>query len=77
LSFDQLPSATDLSSVRVQGKGDFALIDIKAETIQTTDTADLRLKELEDKKDELNKQIKELNMSDARIANRKAALEKF
>jgi uncharacterized protein (TIGR02231 family) len=77
LSFDQLPGATDLNSVRVQGKGDFALIDIRAETIQTTDTADLRLKELEDKKEELTKQIKELGMSDARINNRKAALEKI
>ncbi len=77
LNFDNLPGSADLSSVRVQGKGDFALIDIKAETIQTTDTADSRLKELEDKKEELAKQLKELNMSDARINNRKAALEKI
>lgn len=77
LNFDNLPGSTDLSSVRVQGKGDFALIDIKAETIQTTDTADTRLKELEDKKEELSKQLKELNMSDARINNRKVALEKI
>ena len=77
LNFDNLPGSADLSSVRVQGKGDFALIDIKAETIQTTDTADTRLKELEDKKEELSKQLKELNMSDARINNRKAALEKI
>ena len=77
LSFENLPGSADLSSVRVQGKGDFALIDIKAETIQTTDTADTRLKDLEDKKEELAKQLKELNMSDARINNRKAALEKI
>ncbi len=77
LNFDNLPGSADLSSVRVQGKGDFALIDIKAETVQTTDTADTRLKELEDKKEELSKQLKELNMSDARINNRKAALEKI
>ncbi len=77
LNFDNLPGSADLSSVRVQGKGDFALIDIKAETIQTTDTADTRLKVLEDKKEELSKQLKELNMSDARINNRKAALEKI
>ena len=77
LSFENLPGSADLSSVRVQGKGDFALIDIKAETVQTTDTADTRLKELEDKKEELAKQLKELSMSDARINNRKAALEKI
>jgi len=77
LNFDNLPGAADLDSVRVQGKGEFALIDIKAETVQTTETADSRLKELEDKKEELNKQLKELNMSDARINNRKAALEKI
>ena len=75
--FENLPGSADLSSVRVQGKGDFALIDIKAETVQTTDTADTRLKELEDKKEELAKQLKELSMSDARINNRKAALEKI
>ena len=77
LSFENLPGSADLSTVRVQGKGDFALIDIRAEAIQTTDTADTRLKELEDKKEELAKQLKELNMSDARINNRKAALEKI
>ena len=77
LSFENLPGSADLSSVRVQGKGDFALIDIRAETVQTTDTADTRLKELEDKKEELAKQLKELSMSDARINNRKAALEKI
>ena len=77
LSFENLPGSADLSTVRVQGKGEFALIDIKAETIQTTDTADTRLKELEDKKEELAKQLKELNMSDARINNRKAALDKI
>jgi uncharacterized protein (TIGR02231 family) len=77
LNFENLPGSADLSTVRVQGKGEFALIDIKAETIQTTDTADARLKELEDKKEELAKQLKELNMSDARINNRKAALEKI
>jgi uncharacterized protein (TIGR02231 family) len=77
LSFENLPGSADLSTVRVQGKGEFALIDIRAEAIQTTDTADARLKELEDKKEELTKQLKELTMSDARINNRKAALEKI
>ena len=77
LSFENLPGSADLSTVRVQGKGEFALIDIRAEAIQTTDTADTRLKDLEDKKEELAKQLKELNMSDARINNRKAALEKI
>jgi len=77
LNFDNLPGSADLSSVRVQGKGDFALIDIRAEAIQTTDTADTRLRDLEDKKEELTKQLKEFNMSDARINNRKAALEKI
>ena len=77
LSLENLPGSADLSTVRVQGKGEFALIDIRAEAIQTTDTADTRLKDLEDKKEELAKQLKELNMSDARINNRKAALEKI
>ena len=77
LSFENLPRSANLSTVRVQGKGDFALIDIRAEAIQTTDTADTRLKELEDKKEELSKQLEQLNTSDARINNRKAALEKI
>ena len=77
LSFENLPRSANLSTVRVQGKGDFALIDILAEAIQTTDTADTRLKELEDKKEELSKQLEQLNTSDARINNRKAALEKI
>lgn len=76
LVFENLPNSVDLKSVRVQGKGDFTLVDIRAETIQTTELTDSRLKDLEDKSAEVSRQLKDLAMSDARVVNRKASLEK-
>ena len=76
LTFENLPGATDLSSVRVDGKGAFTLIDIRAERIQTKEVADERVRSLNEKIDALRAQIAELNSADNRITQRKAALEK-
>ena len=46
LTFENLPGATDLSSVRVDGKGAFTLIDIRGERIQTKEVADERVLKL-------------------------------
>ena len=43
LVFDTLPGDTDLSSVRINGKGSFSLVEIRAETIQTLEIPDAQI----------------------------------
>ena len=76
LTFENLPGATDLSSVRVDGKGAFTLIDIRGERIQTKEVADERVLKLNKELEALRAQLNDLTLADNRIAQRKGALEK-
>jgi uncharacterized protein (TIGR02231 family) len=76
LTFENLPGATDLSSVRVDGKGAFTLIDIRGERIQTKEVADERVLKLTKELEALRAQLIDLTLADNRITQRKAALEK-
>ncbi len=76
LTFDNLPGATDLSSVRVDGKGAFTLIDIRGERVQTKEVADERVLKLTKELEALRAQVGDLTLADNRITQRKAALEK-
>ena len=76
LTFENLPGATDLSSVRVDGKGAFTLIDIRGERIQTKEVADERVLKLNKELEALRAQLNDLTLADNRIAQRKSALEK-
>ena len=76
LTFENLPGATDLSSVRVDGKGAFTLIDIRGERIQTKEVADERVLKLTKELEALRAQLNDLTLADNRITQRKAALEK-
>ena len=76
LTFENLPGATDLSSVRVDGKGAFTLIDIRGERIQTKEVADERVLKLTKELETLRAQLNDLTLADNRITQRKAALEK-
>jgi len=76
LTFENLPGATDLSSVRVDGKGAFTLIDIRGERIQTKEVADERVLKLTKELEALRVQLTDLTLADNRITQRKAALEK-
>ena len=76
LTFENLPGATDLSSVRVDGKGAFTLIDIRGERIQTKEVADERVLKLNKELEALRAQLNDLTLADNRITQRKAALEK-
>lgn len=76
LTFENLPGATDLSSVRVDGKGAFTLIDIRGERIQTKEVADERVLKLTKELEALRAQLTDLTLADNRITQRKAALEK-
>ena len=76
LTFENLPGATDLSSVRVDGKGAFTLIDIRGERIQTKEVADERVLKLTKEFEALRAQLTDLNLADNRITQRKSALEK-
>jgi uncharacterized protein (TIGR02231 family) len=76
LTFENLPGATDLSSVRVDGKGAFTLIDIRGERVQTKEVADERVLKLTKELEALRAQVNDLTLADNRITQRKAALEK-
>lgn len=76
LTFENLPGATDLSSVRVDGKGAFTLIDIRGERVQTKEVADERVLKLSKELEALRAQAGDLTLADNRITQRKAALEK-
>lgn len=76
LTFENLPGATNLSSVRVDGKGAFTLIDIRGERIQTKEVADERVLKLTKELEALRAQLNDLTLADNRITQRKAALEK-
>lgn len=76
LTFENLPGATDLSSVRVDGKGAFRLIDIRGERIQTKEVADERVLKLTKELEALRAQLNDLTLADNRITQRKSALEK-
>ena len=76
LTFENLPGATDLSSVRVDGKGAFTLVDIRGERIQTKEVADERVLKLTKELEALRAQLNDLTLADNRITQRKSALEK-
>ena len=76
LVFDRLPGATDLSSVRAEGFGDFTLVDLRAESVQTTEVEDARARALTSQLKEQEEQLRQVTMAEARIGQRRAALDK-
>ena len=77
LTFDNLPAATDLNSVRANGTGEFTLIDIRGETIQTVDIPNEKVRQLTDRLRQLERQKEELTRAVQRVATRKEALDKI
>ena len=77
LTFDNLPAATDLNSVRANGTGAFTLVDIRGETIQTVDIPNEKVRQLTDRLRLLERQKEELTRAVQRVATRKEALDKI
>ena len=77
LTFDNLPAATDLNSVRANGTGAFTLVDIRGETIQTVDIPNDKVRQLTDRLRLLERQKEELTRAVQRVATRKEALDKI
>lgn len=77
LTFDNLPAATDLRSVRASGTGAFTLVDIRGETVQTAEVANDKLRTLNDRLATLERQRSELDRAVQRLAARKDALDKI
>ena len=77
LTFDNLPAATDLNSVRANGTGEFTLVDIRGETIQTVDIPNDKVRQLTDRLRQLERQKEELTRAVQRVATRKDALDKI
>lgn len=77
LTFDNLPGATQLDSVRANGTGGFTLIDIRGETVQTAEIPNEKVRVLNDRIRGLERQRDELNRAVQRLAARKEALDKI
>lgn len=77
LVFDRLPGATRLDQLRVEGRGEFTLLDIRPETVQTKEIANAQVRALQDalKAQELRQQA--LNQTEARLTFQKSALDKM
>jgi len=77
LVFDRLPGATRLDQLRVEGRGEFTLLDIRPETIQTKEVANEQVRALQDalKAQDLRQQA--LNQTEARLTFQKSALDKM
>jgi uncharacterized protein (TIGR02231 family) len=76
LIFDNLPGGTDLSSVRVYGEGAFTLIDIRAETVQTLEVEDTRIRSKQDEINKVQRQRDELTKANNRIESQRTSLDK-
>lgn len=77
VTFDNLPAAADLGSVRASGTGAFTLVDIRGETVQTVDIPNDKLRALNDRLRGLERQRDELARAVQRLAARKDALDKI
>ena len=77
LVFDQLPGATQLNQLRVEGRGTFTLIDIRPETIQTKEVADEKVRALQDALKAQDLRHQALTQTEARLAFQKSALDKM
>ena len=77
LVFDRLPGATRLDQLRVEGRGEFTLLDIRPETVQTKEIANAQVRALQDalKTQDLRQQA--LNQTEARLTFQKSALDKM
>lgn len=76
LNFDQLPASVDLATVRVEGQGDFTLIDIRPERVQTLEVTDEKIKAWQSELKQLEKLTQELALAEKRITFQKSALDK-
>ncbi len=76
LVFDDLPGGTDLSSVRVDGRGAFTLIDIRAESVQTAEVENSAVRALAGQIRAEKAKLQQIAHADTRATQRRAALDK-
>jgi uncharacterized protein (TIGR02231 family) len=76
LNFDHLPASVDLATVRVEGQGDFTLIDIRPERVQTLEVTDEKIQALQNEIKQLEKLTQDLALAEKRITFQKSALDK-
>lgn len=76
LVFDRLPGDTDLTSLRVDGRGGFTLVDIRAETVQTREVTDEQVRTLATALKAEQVRLQEVTQAQTRNAQRRASLDK-
>ncbi len=76
LVFDDLPGSTDLSNVRVNGRGAFTLVDIRTESVQLREAANAQVRQLQMALKVQELRLQEITQAETRIAFQKSALDK-
>ncbi|MFN7341629.1 MAG: mucoidy inhibitor MuiA family protein [Opitutia bacterium] len=74
--FDRLPANVDTGSLRATGKGGFTLVDIRPDTVQTTEVANEKVAALTERLRGLERQAEELKRAEGRVEARRQALAK-
>jgi len=74
--FDRLPANADIGSLRASGKGNFTLVDIRPDTVQTAEVANEKVAALADRLRGLERQAEELKRAEGRVEARRQALAK-
>lgn len=76
LLFDNLPANTDFASLRVEGKGNFTLIDIRPEQAEVKEVVNEKVRALQGLIEAQVLIQKEIAQTEARVAFRRSALDK-
>lgn len=77
LIFDNLPNSTDMDGIKVEGRGDFTLIDIRTETIQTKEATNEKVRTLQAALQAQELKRQEIVAEEAQLAFRRSALDKI
>jgi uncharacterized protein (TIGR02231 family) len=77
LIFDHLPNNTDLDAIKVEGRGDFTLIDIRTETVQTKEVTNEKVRELQAALQAQDLKRQEIAAEEAQLNFRRSALDKI
>jgi len=74
--FDNLPGGIDLGSLRAEGSGNFTLVDIRPDVVQTAEVANPKVRELQERLAGLETATEENRRAEGRVEARRAALGK-
>ena len=75
--FDHLPNATDFDAIKVDGRGDFTLVDIRTEVVQTKEVTNEKVRALQDALHAQELKLKEIAAAEEVLTFKRSALDKI